>query len=83
MIGLGIALLIAGYGLFYYGENNIISGGTGPTFSQTFNLKTPLQYDPTVGVGNVLPSSAPMGSSNQTGQPATTNASPAQVVRTT
>lgn len=80
MIGLGIALLIAGYGLFYYGENNIVSGGAGPTFAATFNLKTPLKDDNT-GVANVLPSSAPMGSSNQTGQPATSNPSPAQVVR--
>lgn len=78
MVTFAIFLLYAGYGLCYYGMANLKSGGAGPAFTDTFGIPT---KDPAHSGHLIAP--APQGSSNQTGQPSTSNPSPAGVVRTT
>lgn len=71
MFGLAIACLILGYAQAYWGLVNFRNGGAGPTFPQVLGLSQTLNVETT---GN-----APNGSGNATGQPATSNPSPAQV----
>jgi hypothetical protein len=70
MLGIGVALLIVGYGLLYTGAMNLANGGKGPKLMEAFGvtqkLASPVDFK-----------STPQGSSNQTGQPATTAEAPA------
>lgn len=74
MNALAYALLIIGYTVFYYGMANIHNGGKGPSLSSSFGFSSP------IAAPGDIPGTA-MGSSNQTGQPASANASPGQIVR--
>ena len=75
---IGIVLIIAGYAFIYFGYANLRSGGTGPTLSSVFGFTGPIiRPGEPLAIGGRLG----QGSSNQTGQPATTNAPPTQAVR--
>lgn len=69
MLGIGVTLLIMGYGFLYTAGMNLANGGKGPKLMEAFGVTKPLaspaDYKTTA-----------QGSSNQTGQPATTADAP-------
>lgn len=69
MFPFGVACVILGYAIMYYGVNNLVNGGQGPTIAQTLGLKSELSVEPTIRDKPIA---------NQTGQPATSNQSPTQ-----
>ena len=62
MFPLGVALLIVGYGIAYWGAQNLRNGGKGPGFGETFGLGSSLTTEETT----------PTVKPNLTGQPPTT-----------
>lgn len=90
MLALAFGLIIVGYALQYTGVNNLNNGGRGPTLFQALGFSSSLTSPGGSGLGGLLGSAAgqagqtgagaAQGSSNQTGQPPTVNASPAVIV---
>ena len=73
MFPLAVALLIVGYGVAYWGAQNLRNGGKGPGFGEVFGLSAGLTTEESLkGLGKLDQGQLGKISPNLTGQPPTT-----------